>query len=335
MTKVLLTDSALKTEHIGEAIRLLASNGCELVYEQISPGDEARLYPHLGDAFAAITGGSRWEENLFARAARMRIVARAGAGYDKVDLSAATRHGVIVTNTPGAMAVSVAEFSFALMACLSKALLRNDRVVRSGQWERISGIEMAGETLGVVGMGFIGKELIKRASAFEMKIVACDPVWDRQFASTHRVARVELDELLGVSDFVSLHLPLNEKTHTLFDRDRLARMKKTAFLVNTSRGAVLDERALFEALRDRRIAGAGLDVYATEPAGADNPLLALENVVLSPHTSANTPKSIAAIALQAARNVVQAVKGEVPTDLVNRDVLHTRAALDSPIGGVR
>lgn len=324
MTRVLITDLALRTEHIGEAIRLLESNGCELVCERIGPGEESRLYPHLGDVSAAIAGGERWEEALFSRAARMRILARAGAGYDKVDLSAATRHGVMVTNTPGAMAVSVAEFAFALVACLAKDLLRNDRIVRTGTWVKNLGIGIAGQTLGVVGMGFIGKELIRRAAAFEMRIVACDPVWDGQFASTHRVARVELDELLGVSDFVSLHLPLNETTRALLDRDRLAGMKKTAFLVNTSRGGVLDERALFEALRDRRIAGAGLDVHATEPAGPDNPLLALENVVLSPHVSANTPKSIAAIALQAARNVVQAVKGEAPSDLVNRDVLSSR-----------
>lgn len=324
MTRVLITDSGLKEKYMGEAVELLESSGCELVYEKIQPGEESRLYPHLPEALAAITGGEVWAEDLFSRSVKMRIVARAGTGYDKVDVAAATKHGVMVTNTPGAMAVSVAEFAFALILSFSKDLAGNDRVARSGAWIRNPGIELEGKTLGVVGMGLIGKELIKRAVAFNMRIEACDPTWDQIFAAAHGVKRVDLDALLGDSDFVSLNLPLMKETRKLLDRDKLAKMKETAYLVNTSRGGLIDEQALFEALRDRRIAGAGLDVYATEPAAPDHPFFTLENAILSPHVSANTPEAMAAIALQAATNVVQALRGEVPKNLLNHEVLDRR-----------
>lgn len=324
MRKVLITLAEFNETGGNEATWFLQSHGCEPVYEIILPGQEDRLSPHLASLEAAIIGGELWSQERMSRTCRLKILARFGTGYDQVDVEAATRQGIFVTNTPGAMAVSVAEYAFALMLGLFKRLLYNNSVARSGQWTRPVSSELYGKTLGIVGMGYIGKEMILRAKAFGMIIAAHDPAWDEEFASRYDVRRLDLDELLSLADCVSIHVPLMPGTRAFFSSRHFERMKPTAFLINTSRGAVVDESALVEALSGGRIAGAGLDVLTEEPPRVNNPLLTMENVILSPHSSANTPEAKSAMGLQAARNVVEALNGEIPENLLNRDVLQCK-----------
>jgi phosphoglycerate dehydrogenase-like enzyme len=215
----------------------------------------------------------------------------------------------------------VAEWTFALLLSCTRKLKENQAEVRKGGWTRHEGMDLAGKTLGLVGLGTVGKEVAQRASAFEMRILACDVIRDAQFAEAHHVAFVPLEELLRESDFISLHAFLNDKTRHLINAERLSLMKPTAFLINTARGGIVDTEALCRALTEKRIAGAALDVFEGEPLRADSPLRALENVYLSPHVGGATADARRLSGAMAAENLICALKGERPPGILNPDVL--------------
>jgi glyoxylate reductase len=265
---------------------------------------------------------------LDAAGPRLKVVANFAVGYDNVDVPAATARGVLITNTPGALTEATADLTFALLLAAARRVVEADRAVREGRfrsWGPLDwlGADVHGRTLGVVGAGRIGEAVARRARGFDMRILYVER--GRKVALDKLGARaVDLETLLRESDFVSLHLPLSRETRHLIDARALARMKPSAVLVNTARGAIVDEAALVAALRERRIAAAGLDVYEDEPALAPG-LAALDNVVLAPHMASATHGARGRMAALAAQGCLSALRGERPAHLVNPEAWPGRA----------
>ena len=322
VTRVLITSIFL---HPGDEVdRRLRAEGFETIHRPLLQGrTEDELIELLQGIDGVIASADPFTARVLEVAPQLKVISRTGVGYDAVDLEAATRRGVIVCNTPGVNRHAVAEWAMALMLYCSRRMAPNMAEVANGGWGRYQGIDLAGKTLGIVGLGTIGKELAQRANAFEMRILACDVLHDQQFAEAHGVCYVSLEELLRKGDFVSLHLFLNQKSWHLINAERLALMKPTAYLINTSRGGVVDTKALCEALEARRIAGAALDVFEGEPLSPDSPLRGLDNVYLSPHVAGHTADARAASGVTAADNLIRALIGQ-PQNVVNRGVLARR-----------
>ena len=300
----------------------LRAEGCETLFKPLrGVRSEEELIDLLRGVDGVIVAGDPFTARVIEASPQLKVISRTGVGYDAVDLKAATARRIIVCNTPGVNRHAVAEWTFALMLSCARKMNENLSEVRNGGWVRHEGMDLAGKTLGIVGLGTIGKEVAQRASAFEMRILACDAVRDVQFAEAHRVAFVPLERLLSESDFVSLHLFLNDKSRHLINADKLALMKPTAFLINTSRGGIVDTEALCWALREKRIAGAALDVVEGEPLRADSPLRELNNVYLSPHVGGVTADARRLSGAMAAENLICAFKGERPMGILNPEVL--------------
>jgi len=282
--KILVSDPLPKTS----VDMLRAAPGVEVV-EKIKLSEE-QLLPLVADIDAwVVRGETKVTRRLIDAAPRLRWVGRAGAGLDNIDVAAAKERGIEVMNVPGANSIAVAELAFGLLLALFRKLPEADASLRRGEWlkSKLMGRELRGKTLGIVGTGKIGRAVAQRALAFEMKCVGYDPLVGPDAMRAAGVEPATLELLLAQSDVVSLHLPVTPETKSMFNAARLASMKKGAVLVNAARGALVDEAALLEALQSGHLAGAALDVFAVEPAGA-NPLLALPNVVASPHIGAST-----------------------------------------------
>jgi D-3-phosphoglycerate dehydrogenase len=253
----------------------------------------------------------------------LKVVATRGVGYQGIDLEAATERGILVTNTPGANADGVADMAMGFILSLARQIPRLDRFMHQGQWARVRSGDVYGQTLGLIGLGMIGKKVVKRAFGFDMKILVHDIVQDIPFAEQYGAKYVSLEEVLRNSDFISVHTPYTEKTKGLVGARELALMKPGAFIINSARGGIIDERALFEALKAGRIAGAASDVFAEEPT-KNLDLLALDNMISTPHVAGYTDKAWSAMAELAVDNVIAGLKGEIPPSLVNRDVLNVK-----------
>jgi phosphoglycerate dehydrogenase-like enzyme len=253
------------------------------------------------------------------RQTRLRAIARMGVGYDSIDIAAATELGIAVTITPGTLEESVAEHTIAMLLGLTRAIVQRDREVRQGVWSRKPLPRMAGKTFGIVGLGRIGKAVVPRVQGLGMKVVACDPYPDREFAARHAVTLVSFHDLLATADVVSLHPPTTPETFNMINRETLALMKPTAVLVNTARGAVVDEEALCEALDRGRLFGAALDVFKTEPLPTTSPLLRFDNVLVCTHMGGLDCESQTATSSLAAMCLVDLYQGRWPdTCVVNR-----------------
>ncbi|MBI4504063.1 MAG: phosphoglycerate dehydrogenase [Chloroflexi bacterium] len=306
------------------AMALLRAVGCALVVpdgHRVVPEDElGRL---VGDCDAVVAGIDPFTARVLSAAPRLKVIARTGVGYDAVDVEAATALGILVTNAPGSNAISVAEHAMGLMWALLRHGVALHNSLVAGRWQRIVGTELADKTLGVVGLGNIGKQVAVRARAFGMAVIATDPVRYDDFAAQHGVRYVPLDELLRTADIVTLHAPLDATTHHLIGHAALALMKPTAYLVNTARGGIVDEDALVAALQMRRIAGAALDVFEEEPLRHGG-FGALDNVVLSPHIAGITKEAIERMAFVGVQTVLAALRGERPQGIVNPDVWEHR-----------
>jgi glyoxylate reductase len=266
------------------------------------------------------------DDEVFRTNPHLRIVANYAVGYDNIDLAAATKHGVMATNTPGVLTESVAEHAIALMMCLGKRVLEADAFVRAGKYhgwepELLLGTEFDGKTVGVVGVGRIGSVFCKFAHALNMKIVYSDVNPATDIEQQYGAKKVELNDLLKQSDVVSIHVPLLPSTRHLINATNLKLMKKTALLINTSRGPVVDEKALVVALKAKQLGGAGLDVFEFEPKLAAG-LSKLPNVALTPHIASGTHEARNEMSLLAARNILAAMNGEVPPALINKEVLN-------------
>lgn len=257
-------------------------------------------------------------------AGELLVVGRSGAGYDKIDVAACTAHGVAVFNAPLALDHSTASSALMFMLALAKRLPQQDHVTRLGRWDlqpEVLGHEIEGRTLGIVGLGHSGRELVRLVAPFRMRVLAHSPRAERDVAETLGVRLTSLDEMLVESDFVSLHCSLTSERRGLIGKAQLARMRPTSYFINVARGELVDQRSLVSALRERRIAGAALDVFEIEPVPAGDPIFELENVILAPHWSASSADVWAATAEVMARGMGRAARGEVPECVVNPEVL--------------
>ncbi len=283
---------------------------------------EERFREALGRADILLCGNDlRVDDAVLERAGRLRAVAKLGAGLDTVDIAAATRRRIPVFHTPGANNQAVADHTFALILSLARRILACDRGLRAKRWEhtRILGVEIWNKTLGLIGLGAIGRCVALRAKGFQMRVLAHDPYWPEAFAAEHGIERVALEELLERADIVSLHVPLTPESRHLIDARALARMKKSALLINCSRGGIVNEADLVEVLRTGAIAGAGLDVFEEEPPLA-SPLLTLDNVVLTPHTAAFTYEGMNNMSTGIVEQILAFARGERPRHTVNPEV---------------
>lgn len=316
MPRVLITPTMLQNQP-GRHVDILQGAGFEIVYPPAGTDTMQReqLLELLQGVDAMVASTEPMTRDVLSKCG-LRVVARTGVGYDSIDVDAATELGIAVTITPGAVDVSVAEHTMAMLLCLTRDLIRRHNEVFSGRWHRRSLPRLAGKTFGVVGMGRIGKEVVRRATAMDMRVVAFDPMPDEAFAAANGVTLCSFDELLRQADVVSLHLPSSPATADIINADSLAKMKPNAILVNTSRGATVDEAALYQALKSGHLFGAALDVFKTEPLPTDSPLLELDNVVLCTHMGGLDEESQVAMACTAAQCVADLYQGHWPEGCV-------------------
>jgi D-3-phosphoglycerate dehydrogenase len=265
-----------------------------------------------------IRSATKMDAEAISAATGLRVIARAGVGLDNVDIPAATAAKVLVINAPTSNIVSAAELAIALMMASARNISPAHASLRAGKWARskFSGTEMFEKTLGIVGFGKIGQLVAHRMKAFDMNVIAYDPYLNAEKVSTLGVKLVELDELLKNSDFITIHLPKTKETVNLIGEEALSKVKPTVHIVNAARGGVLDEAALYKAITEGRVAGAGIDVYATEPC-TDSPLFSLDQVVATPHLGASTEEAQERAGIDVARSVRKALAGEPVSDVVN------------------
>jgi glyoxylate reductase len=296
---------------------------------EVHPTDAAMKPPQLGDACRDVEGllvvGARVTEEVLGQASKLRVVANCGVGYDNIDVAACTRRGIIVTNTPGVLTDTTADLAFALLLAVARRVADGDRYVRDGRWRRwefgaMWGSEVHHKTLGVYGFGRIGQAVARRGRGFAMTILYHSRTRANRDLERELDARyVDRETLLGESDFVSLHIPMAPETHHLIGAHELRLMKPTAFLINTSRGKVVDEEALVEALKTGQIAGAGLDVFEHEP-HLHPELAKLDNVALLPHIGSATGETRLKMAMLAAENLLAVLDDRRPPNAVNPEV---------------
>jgi D-3-phosphoglycerate dehydrogenase len=309
-----------------EPLALLSAHGCELVHTDLdwTLGDgnvsEGRAVELLRGVDAAIISSLPLTEQVMAHANRLRVVAVRGVGYDSVDIGAATARRLPVLVAPG-FTESVADYTFALMLAVARRVALADRLVRDGRWEVLVSTDICGKTIGIVGLGRIGKAVARRASGFDMAVLATDVMPDEAFARQYGVTYLPLPDLLRRADIVSINAPLSRETRYLIDEQALRLMQPHALLINTARGGLVDEQALAAALREGRLAGAGLDVFHQEPLER-NPFAGMDNVVLSPHLAAYSREGLRETGMLAARGVITVLTGGRPDSsvLVNPEV---------------
>ena len=270
------------------------------------------------------------EDIINAAGSQLRGICQIAVGFDNINVKTATKRGICVTNTPGVLTETTADFAFTLLVATARRIAEADKYVKFGQWKipwglmMLVGQDIYGKTLGIVGIGRIGSAVARRAKGFNMKILYYDVYRNEQIEKELGIEYVPLEKLLKESDFVTVHVPLMPETHHLINEDRLRTMKKTACLINTSRGPVVDEKALYKALKEGWIWAAGLDVWEKEPVDSNNPLLKLDNVTAAPHIASGSIATRTKMAVMAAENMVAILEGRVPPNLVNKEVLEVR-----------
>jgi D-3-phosphoglycerate dehydrogenase len=268
---------------------------------------EDELVEIIGDAEGIIVGTDIMGKRVIDKAHNLKVISKHGVGLDNIDLAAAKEKSIEVAYAAGSNTIAVAELACSMILALSRGIVQSTGEVAAGKWERRKGMELAGSALGVVGVGAIGKQVIKRMSAFDMRIFASDPYPDDEFALAYGAQYAPIDKVVAISDFLTLHLPLTTETTGLIGEERLKKMKPDSFLVNTARGGIVDEQALYDALRAGRLAGAGIDTFVDEPP-TGNPLLQLPNVVATPHLGAYTRQAIDKMSRAAAANIMVYMK---------------------------
>jgi len=302
------------------------------VWPEYGPPPKSEIIRKARDIDALVTLLSdKIDAEVFDAAPKLKIVAQMAVGYDNIDVAEATKRGIYVTNTPGVLTETTADFAWALLLAIARRVVEADKYVRTGQWKvswhpsMLLGRDVYRATLGILGAGRIGQAVARRAKGFNMKIIYYDiapmpPEVEKELGAR----RVDLDTLFKEADFVSVHVPLTKETYHLVNEEKLKLMKKTAYLINNSRGPVVDEKALYKALKEGWIAGAALDVFEQEPTPIDNPLLKLDNVVVAPHISSASYETRSRMAEMVAENLVAFFEGKQPPNLVNPEVLQIR-----------
>jgi D-3-phosphoglycerate dehydrogenase len=278
------------------------------------PLPEPELLKLVGGHDGIICGDDAFTRAVLERCRpRLRVLSKYGIGTDKIDLAAAAALGIPVAYCPGVNHETVAEHAFGLLLALTRRIPEHDAIVKRGEWKRHTGRELSGKTLGILGLGRIGKEMARRGAAFSMKLLAFDPFWDDAFARAHGVERrASVEEVLREADVATLHMNLTDENRACINAARLAAMKRGAYLINCARGALVDQQDVAEALREGRLGGYGADVLEPEPVERGNPLLSAPNVVLTPHVGSRTYESVERQAAMAAENLIRVLAGRPP-----------------------
>ncbi|MCL4385458.1 MAG: phosphoglycerate dehydrogenase [Actinobacteria bacterium] len=285
----------------------------EVVYNTTGkPLKEADLLPIIEKFDGMIAGLDEITGKVIENAKNLKVIARYGAGVDRVDLEAAKKAGIYVTNTPGVNSVSVAELTIGLAIAAARNIIIADTQTKTGSWPRLSGISLCDKTFGIIGFGNIGKELAKRLSLFEMKILAYDIYFDKEFASKYNIEYAEIDDLFKNSDFISLHIPVTAKTSNIINKENIEKMKDGVILINTSRGELIDEDALYESLVNGKVRAVALDTFKKEPPDSDNKLLSLKQVIATPHMGAATDNASNEMTRISISDCLAVLKGEKP-----------------------
>lgn len=317
---IAITAGTMRDEN-NEVARALKEQGYRLaIHGKMPTATREELRVLLDGAVGLIAGSEQLTREVLREAPALRCISRNGVGYDAVDLDAATDLGIVVAYVPDAMVDAVADLTLGLLLSAARHITELDRALKEGEWLRTIGADVGGRALGLVGTGRIGMAVARRAKAFRMRLVGYDPFPNPLFVEELGGDYVEMDELLEVSDFVTLHVPASAETRGMISRERLARMKPSAFLINTARGTLIDEAALLEVMRERRIAGAALDVFSAEPPLPGSPaasLTRLPNVIATPHVAAFTPVTAARMGRAAMENLLTALRGERPAHVAN------------------
>lgn len=294
---------------------MLRENGCELDLRPPPHQYKAEELCEMISGFdGVILGLDACNAAVIERADKLKVISRTGVGFDAIDIQAAAAKGIAVTNTPGANLVGVSELTLGLLFSLARHLPHVATAAKNGEWLRPMGWELSGKTLGIIGFGAIGRDVGQKAAALGMRVLAYDPIWKREIAG---VERVSLERLISESDVITLHCTLTPETANLINAERIAAMKQGAYIINAARGELIDEGALYLALKDGKLGGAAADVFRVEPP-ANNPLLTLDNFIALPHLGSTTRESTSRMGIMAAQNLLAVLRGEDCPFVVNR-----------------
>ncbi len=294
----------------------LRAKGAEVVVTKTSATTtQDQLIEIMQDFDAAIPGTEPFTRYVIERLPRLKIIARSGVGFNSIDLVAAQEHNVIVATTPGANRHAVADHAIGFIIMLAHLMPKNQQMIANKIWQRVPGRDVYRKTLGIIGVGAIGKEVAKRSKGFEMELLGYDIVQDEEFARKHELRYTSLEEVMSRSDFVTIHCPYYAATHHMIDERELALMKPSAYLLNTARGGIIAEDALYSALVEKRLAGVALDVMEIEP-DFSSPLMTLENIIWTPHVAGITDESRLACISAACQNVWNALTNSGPVHQV-------------------
>ena len=324
MPSILITSRIIGTV-IKEPLDLLKDAGCEVLDNPFLGQnlDEAKMIELVKDKQidGMIVGDDPVTRRVIESAEGLKVISKNGVGVDRIDLDAATGNGIVVTNTPGSNSNAVADLAIGLMICAARQIHIADKLTKEGKWERVTGVELWEKTLGIVGVGWIGKAVARRAKGFNMRLLGYDIVKDEAFARESGLQYVDLERIFTESDFISLHVPATGETKTLINKKTISLMKPTTYLINTARGEVVDTKDLYEALSQNRIAGAAVDAFEVEPP-TGNPLLSLPNVVTTCHIGAFSKEAMIKQCMMSTQNTIRVLKGEFSNaHIVNPDVL--------------
>ncbi|ADK14230.1 MULTISPECIES: phosphoglycerate dehydrogenase [Clostridium] len=307
MGKILITPRSFG-KHSKKPFELLKQRGFELVvnpYGRILTQDE--MIKEVADVDGIIIGVDPLNAEVLKHAKKLKVISKYGVGTDNIDLNYAKNNNITITITKGANSDAVADYAFALMISVARKIVTIDRGCRKLDWSKVTSIGMYGKTLGLIGLGNIGKGVAKRAKGFDMKVLAYDVYKDMNFASRNNVQYVTIEKILKEADFISIHLPLTKETKYIIGEKELNMMKENAVIVNTARGGLIDENALYDALKNNRIWGAGIDVFEQEPP-KNKELLDLNNIVVGSHCAASTFEAVDNMGIMAANNIIENIK---------------------------
>ncbi len=321
MSYKVLSTSPTFGHYVSEPVDYLKTHGCTIdLIPQGKKLSQEELIQTVSEYEGVIVGIEKITPPVIEGAKKLKIIAKHGAGVDNIDVKTASARGIVVTSAPGTNSDSVADLTMGLFLSLARRIPFADHSVRTGGWPRLVGFQICQKVLGIIGLGDIGKRVAKRASGFGMKVVAYDVFKDEAFARQWGITYVSLDDLLRSADFISIHIPSIPATHKMIGERELRLMKKEAFLVNISRGDIVDEDALYRILKEKRIQGAGLDVFSSEPP-KESPVLTLDNVILTPHMGAYTVEALRETGMICVRGIVDVLEGRKPGFVVNPEVL--------------
>ena len=316
-----LSTSPTFGHYVTEPVEYLKNHGGEL--ELVPQGkrlSEEELIESAKECYAMIVGVENITEPIIQASERLKIIAKHGAGVDNIDIEAASSRGIVVINAKGANSDAVADMTIGLFLSMARSIPFADRSVKEGGWPRIIGVQLNGKVLGIIGLGEVGKKVAKRASGFDMKVLAYDIIKDEAFARKWGIAYLSLDRLLAEADFLSVHIPLTPSTRGLISERELRLMKTESILINISRGGIVDEEALYQVLKNKEIRAAALDVFTNEPP-RESPLFELDNVIVTPHMGGYTFEALVETGMICVRGIVDVMEGKRPQFVTHPEIL--------------